>query len=174
MKFSPSQHWFQKVACIHGTLSFSSANNRMKLIDKKNDFPCGLLNFLKNSFKALLEFTTEFRTCNQCAHIEGNNHFVFQTFWNITPNDALGKPFNDCSFPNARLTYENWVVFSSAGKNLNHPANFFITAYDRIEFVGSGHFSEITAILFQRLISGFGVLIGHALVSSYFLKCGHY
>ena len=173
MKLAPCQHRLQKIASIHGALGFSCTNNGMQFIDKKKDFPCRLLNFFKHSLKALFEFTPEFRACNQCPHIEGNNHFVFQTFRHITPNNSLGKSLDNSSFPNAWLAYENRVVFGPAGKNLNHPANFFIPTYDRVEFVGSSHFGEITPILFQGLISGFWVLIGHALVSSYFLKCSH-
>ena len=63
--------------------------------------------------------------------------------------------FGDRGFTHARLTYQNRVVLGPPRKNLQNPADLFVTADHRIEFAFAGLFVQVDRIFAQRVESLF-------------------
>ena len=85
----------------------------MELVDKENDVAFGGGNFLQDGLEALFEFATKFGAGNQCAQVQYQQAFFFETLGHIPVDDTMGEAFGDCGFTNAGLTDEDGIVFSS-------------------------------------------------------------
>ena len=76
MQFTSCQHRLEHIACIQCTVCFSCANNGMQLINEQNDLTITVLDILQYSLQSLFKFTTIFRTCYQCAHIQCKDFLI--------------------------------------------------------------------------------------------------
>ena len=74
-----------------------------------------------------------------------------QTFRNVVVDDTHGQPLDNGGFANARLADEYRIVFGTARQNLNRPADFMITADNRIQFAFFGLGGNVDGKLLQRL-----------------------
>lgn len=99
-----------------------------------------------------------FCPCHQCAHIQLDKAFVFESFGHIPINNPLRQPFDDGSLADARFTDQRGIVLRAAGQNLNRAANLFVTPDDWVEFSLPRHCGQVSSVFFQRLESSFGIL----------------
>ena len=70
MQFTSSKHRLKHISCIHRTVCLTGSDDRMKLINEKNDLSVTIFHFFKNCFQTFLEFTTILRSCYQRSHIQ--------------------------------------------------------------------------------------------------------
>ena len=57
------ERWLQQISCIAGTLTSSSTDDSMELIDEEDDFSFGFFYLIDNSLESLLELSTIARSC---------------------------------------------------------------------------------------------------------------
>ena len=72
----------------------------MQLINKQNDLPLRVLDFLQNSLQTLLKLTAGLGACDQRAHIQRENGLLLQRGGHIALDDPLGQTLG-----NGGLTY---------------------------------------------------------------------
>ena len=114
MQFTAGQSRFQKVRRIHGALAGTGTDQGMHFINKKNNAAVGGFNIFQYCFQALFKLTAELCTGNQCAQVQSQQTLAAQAFRHVVINDAHRQPLNNGRFADARLTYQNRIVFGTA------------------------------------------------------------
>jgi len=105
----------------------------MDLIDKKDDAPFVLGNFLEHGFQALFEFAPVLGTCQQTGHVEHQHALVTQGFGDLAIDDTLSQPFHNCCLAHAGLANQHRIVFAASLQNLDGAADLIIAANHRVE-----------------------------------------
>ena len=78
----------------------------------------------------------------------------------------LREPFDDRGLADARFANEHRVVLRAPREHLNHAADFFVAADDRVQFVMPSRVGQVVAVALEHLVLSFGVLVGHTLGST--------
>ena len=141
----------EDVGGVHGALTTTCTHEGMDLIDEEDDAALRLRHLLDDSLEAFLKFALIFGTCHKGAHIERIEALVAQVLGHVTANDAFGEAFHDGGLTRTGFTDENRVVLRSAAQNLQHTADFLITADDRVKLAVAGILNEVASILLERL-----------------------
>ena len=171
MKLATCKHWLKHVAGIHGTICFTCAHNKMKLINKQDNLTFAFLNFFQHSLQTFLKFASIFSSGYQSSHIQSKNFLVLQCFRHISCHDSLGKTFYGCSFTNARLTNENRVVLGLTGKDSDHITDLAVSSDNRIKLLASGFLYQVFTIFIQSIIGCLRIVAYHTLISTNCGKC---
>ena len=169
-KLASSEHRLEHVASVHRAFGLSGTDERVHLVDKHDKLPFCFSDFLENCLQSLFEFAAELCASDERAEVEGEESLIAERFGDVTVHDALRESFRDCSLADTRLTDENGIILRSARKNLNHAANLFVPADDRIEFSLAGCIGEVASVTLKRLILIFGVLIRNAMTAADLLE----
>ncbi len=119
------------------------------------------------AFRSVLELAPVLGTGHQGPEIEGDDLFVAQGLRDIAVDDALGQAFDDGGLADPGLADQYRVVLGAAGKDLDDPADFVVTADDRIELALAGDIGEVSGIFLQGLVLAFRVLVGDPLVAAH-------
>ena len=114
VEFTSRQHRLQHIAGIHSTFTLAGPNDRVKLINEKNNVSIAIFYFLKNRFQTFLKFTTILRTGNKRSHIQSENLLILQSFRHITTNDSLCKAFHGRRFTDTGFTNQNRIILRLA------------------------------------------------------------
>ena len=78
VEFAARQCGLQHVARIHRSFCLAGADHRVQLVDEQDDLAFLLREVAQHGLQALLEFTAEFRTRDQRAHVERQDALVTQ------------------------------------------------------------------------------------------------
>ena len=70
VQFSPREHGFEKITCVHRSLGRAGTDDGMQLVDEQNDTTFCLLNRFEYGLETFLEFTPIFRPRDQRSHVE--------------------------------------------------------------------------------------------------------
>ena len=162
-QFTTSQRGLQHVGRVNGAFRGAGTDQRMQFVDKKNDLPLRVFDFLEHGFEPVLKLPAIFRAGQHRSEVERNHALVLQNFRHIAGDNSLGQAFHNGGFAYAGFADEHGIIFGASRKNLHHAADFFIASDDRIEFAAARLLGEIAGITLQRLILGFGILIGNFL-----------
>ncbi len=163
MQLTARQHGLEHVAGIHGAFGGAGSHHSVHFIHKEDDRPGGFGDLFENGLEALFELAAILGAGYQGAHIELHQAFAFQAFWNIAVDHALRQPFNDGGFTHAGVADESRVVLGAPGEDLDDPADLLITPDDRIHLALASQGSQVTAVFFESLVGGFGILRGNTL-----------
>mmetsp|Transcript_436 Transcript_436/g.587 ORF Transcript_436/g.587 Transcript_436/m.587 type:complete len:218 (+) Transcript_436:1583-2236(+) len=150
-KLTTCKHWFEKIGCIHCTISFTSTKHQVNLINKQDHFSLSLFYFFQQAFQTFFKLTTVFGTSNERAHIN-RDETAIEIFWNITTHNTLCKTFNNRSLAHTWRAYQYRVVLCTSREHLNNTSNLFITANHRIKFTFFSEFDKILTKLLQSFI----------------------
>src|SRR5436305_12375620 len=126
----------------------------MQLVDEENDLAGGIFDVLEHGLEAIFEFAAVLCAREHSAEVERDHALVLQHLRNVAGDDALGKAFDDSGLADSRLADEHGIVLGAAREDLNHAADFIVTADDGIELAPPSEFSEVTSVALQRLIFG--------------------
>ena len=113
-QFASCQRGFQDVGGIHSTLALASTNQRVDLVDEKDDAPIGGSHLVDNALQALFKLTLVLRTCHQGAHVEREELLVLQVLRYVTTHNTLGQSLDDGGLTRTGLTNQDWVVLRTA------------------------------------------------------------
>ena len=105
----------------------------MDFIYKKYDFPVAVDYGLYYAFESFFEFALVFRPGNQCTHIKRIQPFCLKVFRNIPVYNPLRNAFGNGGLSHTWFTDKYRIVLCTPAEDLKHPADFFVTAYDRIQ-----------------------------------------
>ena len=90
-----------------------------------------------------------FRARHHSGQIQGHQALSPEIFRHRALSKLPGKPFRHRRLPHPRFSNERRVVFGSSGKNLHHPANFPVSADDRVDLPPGSRLSQIPTVLVQ-------------------------
>ena len=162
-QFSSCQSRFQNIGGIHGPFTFTGAHKGVYLIDEKNYLAIGLYHFIDYGFESFLKLSLVFGAGNQRAHIERIDLLRLQIFGHVTAHNTVSQTFGNGRLTGTGFSYENRVVLGASAQNLQHAADFIITADDRIQFTRTGPLVEVNGIFAQRVVCILGRGIFHFL-----------
>src|SRR5690606_35697264 len=138
----------------------------MELVDEHDDLAVGGGDLLQHGLEALLELAAELGTGDERAEVQRDDALAFKSLRDVAAYDTLGQALGDGRLTDARLADQHRIVFRAARENLDDAANFFVAADHRVELAGACELREITAVLLERLVGRFWVLVGDALVAA--------
>src|ERR1017187_4338783 len=162
-QFPASQRRLEEVGGVDGALGRAGADEGVQLVDEADDFAVGIDDLLDHRLEAVFELAAELGASDHAAEIDGHQLFVLELIGHVAAEDALGESFDDGGFADAGFADEHGVVLGAAAEHLHDAADLVFAADHGIEFALAGGFGEIVGVAFQRLILGFGVLVGDAL-----------
>ena len=134
MQLATGQHRLEQVPRIHRTFGFPCPNDRVQLIDKRNDLAVRAGDLFEHGFETLFEFAAIFRAGDQRAHVEGDDLLIFKAFRDVAADDPLREPFDDRRLAHTRLADEDRIVFRPAREHLNDPTDLIVASDNRVEF----------------------------------------
>ncbi len=144
-QLTAGQSRLQHIGGINRPFGSTRPHERMHLIDEEDDFPLRISNLFEECFESILKFSSVFCPCNQGAHVKGHDPFIFQGFRDVPLNNSLGKTFHNGCLTHPGFPYEHWIVFGSAGEDLDDPPNFVISANHRVQIPFGGYGCQIPA-----------------------------
>ena len=156
-QLAAGQHRLEHVAGVHRPLGRAGADDRVQLVDERDDLPVGLLDVGQDGLEPLLELAAVLRAGHHRAEVERDQPLVPQRLGHVTGHDPLGQPLDDGGLADAGLADEHRVVLGPAGQHLHHPADLGVPADDRVELAVAGGGGEVHAVLLQRLVRPLGV-----------------
>ena len=159
-KLTAGKRGLEHVGGVDGALGRAGADQRVQFVDEKNDLALRVFNFLEDGFEPVFELAAIFSAGQHRAQVQGDHALVLQNFGHVTGNDSLGKALDDGSLADAGFADEHRIVLGAARKNLHDSTNFFIPSDDGIELAAAGLLSEVAGVTLQRLVLGFGILVG--------------
>mmetsp|Transcript_27288 Transcript_27288/g.63858 ORF Transcript_27288/g.63858 Transcript_27288/m.63858 type:complete len:216 (-) Transcript_27288:415-1062(-) len=151
LQLSASKAGLEHVRHIHGSLSLSSSNHGMKLINEQDHFAIGRLNVLDDALQPLFELTAEHCAGQELSQIEADYTLILHRFGHLSRHDALGQPLGNGRLAYARFTDKDRIILCSSSQYLQCPADFIVSTDDRVQFSLLGHLGEIDAVLLQIL-----------------------
>ena len=160
-QFATRKHRLEHVACIHRAFGGTRTDDSVNLVDEGDDLPVRVLDFIEYRLEAFLEFATVFRPSDHGSQVQADELLVAQRARYIPGDDALGEPFDDGGFADARFTDQHRVVLGAAGQDLDDTADFLITANHWVELAFLRGGGQVGRILFERLVIAFRVRAGH-------------
>src|SRR3989338_5094851 len=110
----------------------------MKFVDENNDV-LSASDFIHYPFNAFFKLPAIFGSGHHQRQIQYHNALIQERFWNIPRNNSLSKAFYNGRLSNARFAQKDWVIFGSAGQNLNHALNFIGAPHPPIQLASTSH-----------------------------------
>src|SRR5699024_6959106 len=163
-QLTAGEHRLEHIAGIHrGVASGSGADDRVELIDERDDLAIGVLDLLEHGLEPFLELAAVLRPGDHGRQVEADERLVPQGFGHVSGDDPLGEAFDDGGLADAGITDEDRVVLRSAGEHLHDAAHLLVTADHRVELALACGGGEVDAELLERLHGLLGVLRGDLL-----------
>ena len=99
VQFAAGQRRFQQVSRVHCALPAAAGpDERMNLVDEKNNLTVGVGYFFDHGFEAFFKLALVLGTRYQQPHIQGNQGLAFQVLGHVAVHDALRQAFHDGGF----------------------------------------------------------------------------
>ena len=92
--------------------------------------------------------------------MKGDELLALQGGGHVARHDTLGQAFHDGGLADAGLANQHRVVLGTTGENLNHAADFLVTADDRVQLAFLGGGRQVGGVLLQGLVRAFRVRAG--------------
>ena len=167
VQFSARQKRLQQISGVHRALSARARTDHgVQLINKEDDPSFRGGDLLQHGFQTLFEFATVFCSGDQRAHVERDQFLLLESFRHIAAHNPVGETFHNGGLSDAGFSDQNRIVFRSARKDLNGPADLVIPSDHGVELVLRGGRGQVASVLFEGLKRGLGRVVGHTLVSA--------
>ena len=151
----------QYVGCIHCTLTATGTDQRVDLVDEKNNLAVGLVDFTDDTLQTLLELALVFSTCYKCTHIKRIERLRLQVLRHIATHNTMRNAFGNSRLAHAWLTDKNRVVLGSTAQNLQHTPYLIVTANDRVKLAALCQLVKVARIFIQSVESVLCRLTAH-------------
>jgi hypothetical protein len=166
VQLAARQHRLEHVGGVERALGRARADDGVQLVDEQDDLAFGVDDLLEDGLEPLLELAAVLRAGHQRAHVEPDDLLVLQPLRHVAAHDALRQAFDDGGLADPGLADEHRVVLGAAREHLDHAADLFVAADDRVELAAARQLGQVAAVALERLVlaSGFGSpasLIGH-------------
>ena len=156
-EFSARQHGLQHIAGVHRAFGRAGADDRMDLVDERDDLAVRVLDLVEHALEALLEFAAVLGAGHHGAQVQGDQLLVLQGARHVAGHDALRQAFHDGGFADAGLADQHRVVLGAPAQDLDDAADLLVAADHRVELAVARLRGQIGGVLLQRLVVAFGV-----------------
>ena len=153
MRSSPArQHRLDHVAGVHGALGGAGADDRVQLVDERDDLALGVRDLLQDRLQALLELAAVLGAGDHRGEVESDDPLVPQSLGDVAFDDPRGEALDDGRLADAGLADEHGVVLRAPRQDLDDAADLVVAADDRVELALPGEIGEVAAVAFERLV----------------------
>ena len=163
VELAARQHRLEHVRRVDRSLGGAGAHDRVELVDEEDNLAVRVDDLLQHCLQPIFELASVLRAGDEGTHVQADDPPVLESFGDVAPHDALGEPFDDRGFPNARLADEHRVVLRAPRQDLDHTADLFVTADHRIQLVLAGIVGQVASVALECLVFPLGVLVGDPL-----------
>ena len=101
LQLAAGQSWLHHVAGIHGAGGRARAHHLVQLVNEKDDFAIGALDFFDCAFQPLLKLAAEATASQHAAQIQAQDAFAQQQVRHVVGGDLLRQAFDDGGFADA-------------------------------------------------------------------------
>ncbi len=164
------QHRLDHVAGVDRPLGATGADDRVQLVDERDDLALAVGDLLEDGLQPVLEFAAVLGPGDHRADVERDEALVAQPLGHVALDDASRQSLGDRGLADARLTDEHRVVLGAAGEDLDDAADLLVASDDRVELALAGVLGEVAPVLLERLVLLLGVLAGDAVAAPHLLE----
>ena len=164
-EFATSQHGFQHVRGVHGSLGGAGAHDGVHFVDERDDLAFRGFDLVENGLQALLELAPVLGARHHRRQIQGDDPLVLEALGHVAVGDAAGQALDDGCLADPGFADEDGVVLRAPGEHLDDPADLVIATDHRVELLLPGGFGEVAAVLLERIEGGLGVLARDSLAA---------
>jgi len=151
VKFATRESWLKHIAGIHRPFGFTGTHHRVQFVDEQDDLAFLFREIVEHTFEALFELTAELGASDQGAHVERENTFATQPFWNFIVNDALGETFENSRLTHTGFADEHGIVLGAPLQDLDRTANFVVATDNRIKLALLRTLGQVNREFLERL-----------------------
>ena len=127
------EHRLDHVAGVDRALGATRADDRVQLVDERDDLAVGVGDLLEHRLEALLELAAVLRARDHRADVERDQPLVAQTLGHVALDDAAGETLDDRGLADAGLADEHGVVLRAARQHLDDAPDLLVAADDRVD-----------------------------------------
>ena len=127
------EHRLDHVAGVDRALGAARADDRVQLVDERDDLALGVGDLLQHRLEPLLELAAVLRARDHRADVERDHALVAQTVGDVALDDAARETFDDRGLADAGLADEHRVVLRAPRQHLDDPADLLVAPDDRID-----------------------------------------
>ena len=157
-QLAAGQHRLDHVAGVHGALGRAGTDDRVQLVDERDDLAGGVGDLLEDGLEPLLELAAVLRAGDHRADVEGDEALVLQALGDVAVGDAPGEALDDGGLADAGLADQHGVVLGAPREHLDDAADLVVTADDRVDLAVAGAGGEVLAVALEGLELVLGVL----------------
>ncbi len=161
------EHRLQHVAGVHRALGRAGADDRVQLVDERDDLALAVGDLLQDGLQPLLELAAVLRAGDHRPEVQRDHALVLERLGDVAGHDPLRQPLDDRGLAHAGLADQDGVVLRPARQHLDHAAHLFVAADHRVELAATRLLGQVAAVALQRLVLLLGVLVGDALTSAH-------
>ena len=159
-QLAAGQHRLDHVARVHRALGVARADDRVQLVDERDDLARGVGDLLEDGLEPLLELAAVLRPGHHRAEVERDHALAAQRLRHVTLDDPLGEPLDDGGLADAGLADQHRVVLGAPGQHLHDAADLGVAADHRVELALARALGEVDAVLLQGLVGALGIGAG--------------
>jgi hypothetical protein len=140
----------QDRSCIDRSLSRSSADEIVELVDEEDDV-AALGDLLHHLLQPLLELAPVLRPGDEGREVEGVDLLPLEELGHLVRGDSRGQALDDGGLADAGLAYEDGIVLRAAGEDLHHPLDLRLAPHNRIELAFGCELRQVAPELVEEL-----------------------
>ena len=160
------QHRLDHVAGVDRTLGATGADDRVQLVDERDDLALGVGDLLQDGLQPVLELAAVLRAGDHRADVERDEPLVAQTLGDVALDDAAGEALGDRGLADAGLADEDRVVLRAAREHLDDAPDLLVAPDDRVELALARVLGEVATVPLERLVLLLGVLARDAVAAA--------
>ena len=160
------EHRLEHVAGVHRALGGAGADDRVQLVDERDDLAVGVGDLLEHRLQPLLELAAVLGAGDHRAEVERDEPLVLEALGDVAGDDPLREPLDDRGLADAGLADQHGVVLRAPRQHLDHAADLLVAADHRVELACAGQLGEVAPVALERLVLLLGVLVGDALAAA--------
>ena len=126
MQLATGKCGLKHITGIDSAFGLAGTDERVQLIDKKDDLALLLSQVLEHAFEALFEFAAVLGTGDEARQVEHEQAFALHAFRHLAVNDALCQSFDDCGLADSGLADEYRVILSTSLQHLGNTPDLVI------------------------------------------------
>ena len=154
------QHRLDHVAGVDRALGAARADDRVQLVDERDDLAVAVGDLLEDGLHPVLELAAVLRARDHRADVERDQALVAQPLGHVALDDAAGETLGDGGLAHAGLADEHRVVLRATREHLDDASDLLVAPDDRVELALAGVLGEVAPVLLERLVLLLGVLAG--------------
>ena len=148
LQLAASEGGLQDIGSVDRPFRSSCADQRMKLIQEQKHVS-GFRHLADHLLNPFLKFSPVFASCDHSGKVQGKNPFVLHGIRHVSFHNPAGKPFHNGGFSDAGLSHQAGIILRPSGQDLDHTADLFLSAHNRVQLPCGSQSGHIPAVLLQ-------------------------